>query len=63
MRVKVHDFEDKTLGKVVPYGVYDVAADEGWVSLGITADTAPIRGRLDPHLARAHGTLALSRCP
>jgi hypothetical protein len=39
-RVKVHDFEDKTLGKVVPYGVYDVAADEGWVSLGITADTA-----------------------
>jgi hypothetical protein len=39
-RVKVHDFEDKELGKVVPYGVYDVAADEGWVSVGITADTA-----------------------
>jgi hypothetical protein len=39
-RVKVHDFEDKTLGKVVPYGVYDVAANEGWVSVGITADTA-----------------------
>jgi Rhodopirellula transposase DDE domain len=39
-RVKVHDFEDKALGKVVPYGVYDVVADEGWVSLGITADTA-----------------------
>ena len=39
-RVKVHDFEDKTLGKVAPYGVYDVAADEGWVSVGITADTA-----------------------
>src|ERR1700676_738818 len=39
-RVNVHDFEDKTLGKVVPYGVYDVAADEGWVSVGITADTA-----------------------
>lgn len=39
-RVKVHDFEDKTLGKVVPYGVYDVAADEGWVSVGITSDTA-----------------------
>jgi Rhodopirellula transposase DDE domain len=38
--VKVHDFEDKALGKVVPYGVYDVAADEGWVSVGITADTA-----------------------
>jgi hypothetical protein len=39
-RVKVHDFEDKTLGKVAPYGVYDIAADEGWVSVGITADTA-----------------------
>ena len=39
-RVKVHDFADKTLGKVAPYGVYDVAADEGWVSVGITADTA-----------------------
>jgi len=39
-RVKVHDFVDKDLGKVVPYGVYDVAANEGWVSVGITADTA-----------------------
>jgi hypothetical protein len=39
-RVKVHDFEDKALGKVAPYGVYDVAADEAWVSVGITADTA-----------------------
>ena len=39
-RVKVHDFEDKELGKVAPYGVYDVAADEGWVSVGITSDTA-----------------------
>lgn len=39
-RVKVHDFEDKSLGKVAPYGVYDVSADAGWVSVGITADTA-----------------------
>ena len=39
-RVKVHDFEDKQLGKVTPYGVYDVAADQGWVSVGIAADTA-----------------------
>ena len=37
--VKVHDFVDKELGKVAPYGVYDVAANEGWVSVGITADT------------------------
>lgn len=39
-RVDVHDFADKDLGKVVPYGVYDIAANAGWVSLGITADTA-----------------------
>jgi hypothetical protein len=39
-RVKVHDFEDKGLGKVVPYGVYDVGANAGWVSLGITSDTS-----------------------
>ena len=38
--MKVHDFEDKSLGKVAPYGVFDVTANEAWVSLGITADTA-----------------------
>ena len=38
--MNVHDFEDKTLGKVAPYGVSDVTANEGWVSLGITSDTA-----------------------
>src|ERR1039458_2804145 len=31
-RVKAHDFEDKNLGKVAPYGVYDIAANSGWVS-------------------------------
>ena len=39
-RVKVHDFEDAALGKVVPYGVYDVAANTGFVSVGVMADTA-----------------------
>ena len=39
-RVRVHDFEDKAKGKVVPYGVYDVGANTGWVSVGITHDTA-----------------------
>jgi hypothetical protein len=39
-RVNVHDFADKELGKAVPYGVYDVSANEGWVSVGITSDTA-----------------------
>jgi hypothetical protein len=38
-RVNVHDFADKELGKTVPYGVYDVAAN-AFVSGGITADTA-----------------------
>ncbi|MGZ8323637.1 MAG: ISAzo13 family transposase, partial [Rhodoplanes sp.] len=39
-RVKVHDFEDEELGKIVPYGVYDLSANAGWVSVGITSDTA-----------------------
>jgi len=39
-RVNVHDFEDKDLGKVVPYGVYDVTANAGFVSVGITSDSA-----------------------
>jgi hypothetical protein len=39
-RVNVHDFEDKERGKVVPYGVYDMFANDGFVSVGITSDTA-----------------------
>jgi hypothetical protein len=35
IEVDAHDFEDKDLGKVVPYGVYDVGANSGYVSLGI----------------------------
>jgi hypothetical protein len=38
--VKVHDFPDKELGKAIPYGVYDLARNEGWVSVGIDHDTA-----------------------
>ena len=38
--VKVHDFIDKGSGKVIPYGVYDMAADTGWVSVGVDHDTA-----------------------
>ncbi len=36
----VHDFPDKELGKAIPYGVYDVGRNEGWVSVGIDHDTA-----------------------
>jgi Rhodopirellula transposase DDE domain len=39
-RVNVHDFMDKELGKVAPYGDYDVTANTGFVSVGITSDTA-----------------------
>jgi transposase len=39
-RVKVHDFPEEELGKVIPYGVYDLATNTGWVSVGIDHDTA-----------------------
>lgn len=38
--VKVYDFVDKKLGKVSPYGIYDQAANVGWVSVGVDHDTA-----------------------
>jgi hypothetical protein len=38
--VRTHDFKDKQLGKAIPYGVYDLANNEGWVSVGIDHDTA-----------------------
>jgi len=39
-RVKVYDFPEEELGKVIPYGVYDLATNTGWVSVGIDHDTA-----------------------
>ena len=39
-KVNVHDFVDKNLGKAIPYGVYDIAANTGCVSVGIDNDTA-----------------------
>jgi transposase len=38
--VNVHDFEDKELGKVAPYGVFDLSLNEGWVNVGIDHDTS-----------------------
>ena len=38
--VRVHDFKDKQLGKAIPYGIYDLADDTGWVNVGIDHDTA-----------------------
>lgn len=38
--VNVHDFPDKELGKAIPYGVYDIGANHGFVNVGITRETA-----------------------
>ena len=38
--VKVHDFVDKELGRAIPYGVYDLGRNEGWVSVGSDHDTS-----------------------
>jgi len=40
VEARSHDFPDKELGKAVPYGVYDIAGNTGWVSVGEGADTA-----------------------
>jgi hypothetical protein len=40
VEVKVHDFPEPNMGKAIPYGVYDLASNEGWVSVGIDHDTA-----------------------
>lgn len=38
-QVRVHDFQDEALGKAIPYGVYDLSANAGWVSVGVDHDT------------------------
>ena len=65
-RVNVHDFADRALGefaKAIPYGIYDTVNDEGWVSVGDTADTAEFAGRVDPPLVgrRSAGTDSRTR--
>lgn len=40
VEVNMHDFPDKELGKIVPYGIYDILHNEGWMHLGIDHDTA-----------------------
>lgn len=44
VEVKMHDFPDPKVGKAIPYGVYDVTNNEGWVSVGIDHDTAEFAG-------------------
>jgi len=40
-RVQVHDFPDPKVGKAIPYGVYDVGANTGWVSVGQDCQRSP----------------------
>ena len=40
LEVKAYDFIDQEKGKAIPYGIYDIAENEGWVSVGIDHDTA-----------------------
>ncbi|MEA2372981.1 MAG: hypothetical protein QOH12_3375 [Solirubrobacteraceae bacterium] len=42
IRVKTHDFPSQAIGKAIPYGVYDIASNEGFVNVGITAETAQL---------------------
>ncbi len=58
--VNVHDFVDKELGKAIPYGVYDIAADVGWVSVGIDHDTAEFAVST---IHRWHDTMGRERYP
>jgi hypothetical protein len=43
--VRTHDFQDKELGKAIPYGVYDITHNQGWVSVGVDHDTAHFAAR------------------
>jgi hypothetical protein len=58
--VNVHDFVDKTLGKAIPYGIYDIAANAGWVSVGIDRDTAEFAVN---SIDRWRGTMGRERYP
>src|SRR4029077_2201635 len=58
--VNVHDFADKELGKGIPYGVYDIAADVGCVSVGIDHDTAEFAVNA---IGRWHQTMGCERYP
>jgi transposase len=41
-QVDIHDFPDESLGKALPYGVYDLTMNQGWISIGISHDTAEL---------------------
>lgn len=59
-KVNVHDFVDKELGKAIPYGVYDIGANVGCVSVGIDHDTAEFAVNA---IRRWHETMGRERYP
>jgi hypothetical protein len=58
--VKVHDFPSEALGRSVPYGVYDLERNRGYVRVGTSADTPPVRGRGHSRLVGDGGGRGLS---
>ena len=61
-RWNVHDFEDKKLGKVASYGVYDITADTGWVNVGTDADPGQFAVESIRRWWNRHGCQHLSQC-
>src|SRR5664279_4519504 len=59
--VNVHDFPDKELGKAIQYGIYDVSANAGWVSVGTDHDTSAFRCPNAPPLVGHHRRGPVSR--
>ena len=59
-RVNVHDFPDKDLGKAIPYGIYDVSANTGWVSVGTDHDASAFAVQT---LRRWRDTIGKTRYP
>ena len=64
--VQVYDFLSGALGRAIPYGIYDLAANTGWVRVGVDHDTAAFAGADDPPLVAGHRSPAMagtvSRC-
>ena len=63
VEVNIHDFPDPHLGKAIPYGIYDIGQNVGWVSVGQDHDTASARSRQFASLVARGGLSYLSPCP
>jgi hypothetical protein len=61
-RVQVHDFIDPELGKAIPYGIYDISRDEGWVTVGIDHDPAQFAGEQHHSVVKGNGLQGVPEC-